>query len=284
MKAPRIGVLHPGAMGASVGAAAKAAGADVCWASADRSAATRDRAEAAGLTDAGTVQAVLDRSEIVFSVCPPHGALDLARAVAACGYAGVYVDANAVAPGTAREIASVCAAANMPFVDGGIIGPPVQAAGSTRLYLSGDRAREVAGLFADSVLEAIPIDGPPGAASALKMCYAAYTKGSAALVMGIRALATHEGVEPALLEEWGRSQPNVAERYEVLGMAAAPKAWRFVGEMQEIADSFAAAGLPDGFHRAAADLYARLESYKDVPDLPPYADVLTALLQNRESS
>lgn len=277
MAGTSVGLVHPGMMGATVGAAARAGGAEVYWASAGRSDATLARAEEAGLTDAATLAELARHSSSILSVCPPHGAVAQAKAVMDLGFRGTYVDANAVAPASARKIANLCSTAGAPFVDGGIIGPPAHAAGTTRLYLSGGEAPRVAALFADTNLEAIPIAGGAGAASALKMAYAAYTKGSAALLMAIRALARAEGVDAALLEEWARSQPNLAGRSEASAQMTAPKAWRFVGEMHQIADTFAAAGLPDGFHRAAAELYERLDAYKDAPDLPAFEDVIRTL-------
>ena len=195
----RVGLLHPGQMGVSVGAAAMAAGAEVLWASKGRSPSTRERAESARFGDAGDLSALLGASEVVLSVCPPHSALDLAGSVAKVGFTGLYVDANAIAPETSRTIERVIAGAGASYVDGGIIGPPAREAGSTRLYLSGPRAPEVAALFAGSILGAEVIGGPPGRASALKMAYAAWTKGSDALLLAIRSFALAEGVEDALL-------------------------------------------------------------------------------------
>jgi 3-hydroxyisobutyrate dehydrogenase-like beta-hydroxyacid dehydrogenase len=214
---------------------------------------------------------------VVLSVCPPHAAADLARAVARHRFAGVYVDGNAVAPATARAIGGIVEAGGATFVDGGIVGPPPARPGTTRLYLSGREAGRVASVFTGSPLEAIVIDGPPGAASALKMTYAAWTKGSAALLMAIRALAAAEGVDAALVGEWGRSQPDLPARSEDAVRGNARKAWRFVGEMEEIAATFAAAGLPDGFHRASAEVYARLAPYKDQAEPPPLAEVARVL-------
>src|SRR3954465_2994537 len=128
-----IGLLHPGEMGAALGARLRERGHDVLWASGGRSDATRARAGAAGLRDAGSVAALTSASAIVLSVCPPHAALDVARAVA--GYDGVFVDANAVSPATAAEIARVVEAGGARFLDGGIVGPPPERAGTTRLYL-----------------------------------------------------------------------------------------------------------------------------------------------------
>jgi 3-hydroxyisobutyrate dehydrogenase-like beta-hydroxyacid dehydrogenase len=272
-----IGILHPGDMGSVVGACAVAAGARVLWASEGRSAGSRERAAAAGLEDARTVAAVVAASDVIVSVCPPHAAIEVARDVAGRRFAGLFVDANAVAPGTAREIGAIVEAGGATFVDGGLIGPPPRNAGSTRLYLSGREAKRAAAIFESSALEAIAIGDGPGAASALKMTYAAYTKGSSALLMAIRALAASEGVDDALLAEWRRSQPDLPKRSEAAARDNARKAWRFVGEMEEIAAAFAAAGLPGGFHEAAAEIYARLADYKDAATPPSMADLVAPL-------
>jgi 3-hydroxyisobutyrate dehydrogenase-like beta-hydroxyacid dehydrogenase len=272
-----IGILHPGDMGSVVGACAVAAGARVLWASDGRSAGSRERAAAAGLEDARTVAAVVAASDVIVSVCPPHAAIDVARDVAGRRFAGLFVDANAVAPVTAREIGAIVEAGGATFVDGGLIGPPPRNAGSTRLYLSGREAKRAAAFFESSALEAIAIGDGPGAASALKMTYAAYTKGSSALLMAIRALAASEGVDDALLAEWRRSQPDLPKRSEAAARDNARKAWRFVGEMEEIAATFEAAGLPGGFHEAAAVIYARLADYKDAATPPSMADLVAPL-------
>lgn len=272
-----IGILHPGDMGSVVGACAVAAGARVLWASDGRSAGSRERAAAAGLEDARTVAAVVAGSDVIVSVCPPHAAIDVARDVAGRRFAGLFVDANAVAPVTAREIGAIVEGGGATFVDGGLIGPPPRNAGSTRLYLSGREAKRAAALFESSALEAIAIGDGPGAASALKMTYAAYTKGSSALLMAIRALAASEGVDDALLAEWRRSQPDLPKRSEAAARDNARKAWRFVGEMEEIAAAFEAAGLPGGFHEAAAVIYARLADYKDAATPPSMADLVAPL-------
>ena len=257
-----LGLLHPGEMGASVGAAARAH-TEVLWASHGRSDATRRRAETSGLVDAGDLDAVVDECGIVISICPPHAALDLATRVAGRGFAGIYVDANAVSPTTTMAIAQRIAAGGGRFLDGGIIGPPTHRAGTTRLFLAGDEAARVAKIFAGSPLEAICLAAGPPAASALKMAYAAYTKGSAALLVAVRALARCHGVEGALLDEWHASLPDLVRRSETATLRNAPKAWRFMGEMDEIASTFESAGLPDGFHRAAGEIYRRLERFKD---------------------
>jgi 3-hydroxyisobutyrate dehydrogenase-like beta-hydroxyacid dehydrogenase len=246
-------------MGVTVGASLAATGHRVRWLAAGRSAATRRRAEGAGFTEFTAVPEALDGADAVMSVCPPDQAEAVARDVHQAGFSGLYVDANAVSPATARRIDG-CLGGRL--VDGGIIGPPALRRGTTRLYLSGAGAEEVVGWFAAGPVDATALPGAPGAASALKMCYAAYTKGSSALLLAVRALAEAEGVTPALLEEWSVSQPALAERSDATARGTAPKAWRFVGEMQEIADTFDDAGLPAGFHRAAAEVYRRMAALK----------------------
>jgi 3-hydroxyisobutyrate dehydrogenase-like beta-hydroxyacid dehydrogenase len=258
----KVGLLHPGEMGAAVGQCLTAAGYQVLWVPEGRSPASAVRAGLAGLIAAsGGLAGLVCEADVIVSVCPPHAALGVARQVA--GFSGVYVDANAVSPATAREIARIVEAGGASYVDGGIIGTPPVAPGFIRLYLSGARAGEVQRLFAGGEVDARVIGGnaPPGdacfAASAVKMAYASWTKGSAALLLAARALARAEGVEEALLAEWGTSQPGLAERSDRAAGSAAAKGWRWVAEMDEIAAAMAAADLPDGFHRAAAEVYRR---------------------------
>jgi 3-hydroxyisobutyrate dehydrogenase-like beta-hydroxyacid dehydrogenase len=246
-----VGLLHPGEMGAAVGAALRAKGETVLWASSGRSAATAERAGQAGLEDVGTVEELARRSDVILVLCPPAAAVEVARSVPRAD--GIYLDANAVSPATARAIAGLVGR----YVDGGVVGPPPHEPGTTRLYLSGIDAPRVAELFTGTIVDARVVSEDVAAASALKMAYAAWTKGTAALLLAIRAVARAEGVEETLLEEWRMSLPELPERSASAARSAVGKGWRWVGEMHEIADTFAAAGLPDGFHRAAAEIYRR---------------------------
>ncbi len=271
-----IGLLHPGEMGTAVGQCLAGAGHQVLWAPEGRSAATSARAAAAGLI-ASDLAEIVQRADLIMSVCPPHAALDIARQVA--GFGGVYVDANAISPATAGEVAGLVGASGASYVDGGIIGTPPVTPGFIRLYLSGPRAEEVRSLFDGSPVDARVVDhelragagasgmggtgmggtgaGGTGAASAVKMAYASWTKGSAALLLAARALARAEGVEETLLAEWGISQPGLEERSARAAGSAAAKGWRWIAEMEEIAATMGAAGLPEGFHQAAAEVYRR---------------------------
>lgn len=257
----RVLLLHPGAMGTSLGAALRENAHVVRWVTEGRTEATAERARDAGLAAAATLEEAVGAVDHVLSVCPPHAAVTVAEAVVAAGFSGTYVDANAVSPDTARRIGAIVGDG---FVDGGIVGPPAWRPGVTRLYLSGSGAGDVAGWFSGTLVDARQV---AGSASALKMCYAAFTKGSSALILAIRALAEREGVTAALLDEWGISQAGLPERSARTAGATSAKAWRFEGEMHEIAATFGAAGLPDGFHCAAAEVYRRMGPLKDAEDV-----------------
>jgi 3-hydroxyisobutyrate dehydrogenase-like beta-hydroxyacid dehydrogenase len=241
-----IGLVHPGAMGAAVGQVLLDRGHAVGWASAGRGEATRTRA--AGFTDLGVPGRLRADCEVVLSICPPHAAVEVATAFA--GYDGLYVDANAVSPATAARIASVI---GDRFVDGGIVGPPPRTAGTTRLYLSGPVAPEAAALFAGSDLDARIVPD----ASALKMTYAAWTKGTTALLVAIRATARELGVEDDLLTEWTLSLPGLPTRSQQADRLARERGWRWAYELEEVGRTFAAAGQPEGFGAAAADVFRR---------------------------
>jgi 3-hydroxyisobutyrate dehydrogenase-like beta-hydroxyacid dehydrogenase len=272
-----IGILHPGQMGVSIAAAAKKGGHEVLWASEGRSAQTRERAEGATLADAGTLANLVERCELILSVCPPHAAEEVAAQVIAQDFSGRYVDCNAISPDRAKRIGETMAAAGVDFVDGGIIGGPAWKPG-TWLYLSGDGASDVAEVFGPP-LQARAIGTEIGKASALKMCYAAYTKGSTALLCAIVATAERLGVRPELEGQWSRGGSDFAAQTASRVRRVTAKAWRFVGEMHEISDTFQSAGLPGGFHAAAADVYRRIADFKDAPDVPPLEEVIAALLE-----
>lgn len=245
---------------------------EVRWASESRSEATAERARVHGLADSGSLDRLVADVDVLVSICPPAAACDVAGAVAEAGFDGVYVDANAIAPATAAEIAGRFER----FVDGGIIGPPPVEGGSTRLYLAGDDAPLVADLWAGSSLEPVVLDAPVGSASALKMAYAGYTKASAALLITMAAYATSEGVASELFAEWDRSMPGVKDRLGRTTAAVGPKAWRFVGEMDEIARSLELLDLPPEFHEASAEIYNRLADLKG-SERPTLADVMGSL-------
>ncbi|HOU42053.1 MAG TPA: DUF1932 domain-containing protein [Promineifilum sp.] len=278
MNSDRIGLLHPGEMGISVAATLQNGGQTVYWASTGRSAPTRARAEQHSLRDAGTLAALCAACPVIVSVCPPHAAEAVAADVLASGFRGLYLDANAISPQRAQRLAQSFASAGATFVDGGIIGGPAWQPDTTWLYLSGPAAAEAATLFAAGPLATIVLDGPAGQASALKMVYAAWSKGTTALLAAVLATAEALDVRGHLETQWARDGSELATTAAPRARRVTRKAWRFAGEMDEIAATFGAAGLPDGFHRAAADVYGRLAAFKGRDEPPTLAEVLRALL------
>ncbi len=258
---PVVGVLHPGAMGAAVGAALRRRAGAVIWAAAGRSVATSKRAELADLVGVPDLAALARRADVIVSVCPPHAARDVAAQVAAALAAGpaarrpVYVDANAVSPATVRAVGELLGADRV--VDGAIVGPPAWEPGHTVLWLSGPAAGEVAALFAGSPFTARVLGVEPGAASALKACFALQSKALPAIWLEMAAAARGYGVEEELREELRRAGIDYAQAVAAAA-GAQPRAWRWAGEMDEAADAVAALDLPDGFSRAAAEIYRRL--------------------------
>jgi 3-hydroxyisobutyrate dehydrogenase-like beta-hydroxyacid dehydrogenase len=197
-------------------------------------------------------------------------------------FTGLYVDANAISPQRATRLDQALTAAGVNFVDGGIIGGPAWKPGSTWLYLSGQEAEKAATLFSAGPLETSVIGNQPGKASSLKMCFAAYTKGTTALLCAILATAEALDVRQELTHQWSRNESDFATQAEQRVTRVTAKAWRFAGEMDEISITMRDAGVPGEFHGAAADIYHRLASYKDAPLTPRLEDVLAALLQSED--
>ncbi|MGI9598948.1 MAG: DUF1932 domain-containing protein [Acidimicrobiales bacterium] len=267
-----IGFLHPGQMGVTIAANAKT---NRVWAGTGRSPASAERAASAGVTDVGDIAALCDASDIVISICPPDAAVAVADQVEKTGYDRIYVDANAIAPATSKKIAAKFDS----YIDGGVIGPPADTPGTTRMYLAGPGADAVAAHWTGSALDvrALSDSADTAAASALKMAYAGWTKGQSALLLAVNALAESADVIDALRAEWDLSQPGITERSTRMVPAVSRKAWRFAGEMEEIAATMTEAGIPGDFHRGAAELYRRMAGFKEGPE-PSLDQVLAAIL------
>ncbi len=266
---PKIGILHPGEMGISIAVSAINHGNQVYWASQDRSDKTYLRAEKHKLIDVDSLSQLCKISEIIFSVCPPHAAEDVAKSVIETGFKGFYLDANAISPQHAVKIGQIMDENNISFIDGGIIGGPAWTPKETWLYLSGKDANIIADCFTNGPLETKIIDSEIGKASALKMCYAAYSKGTAESL----------GVREELYQQWDMDDSTFSEQVNRRTTYVTAKAWRFEGEVHEIASTFQEAGLPNGFHKAGAEIYHRLAGFKDALETPTLDDVLKALLQ-----
>lgn len=281
MTATTIGLIGVGQMGAGIGRALVADGRRVVTLLVGRSESTKRRALDAGLEEAPDVPALIEASDLVLSVVPPGvasaAAYEVTRAAEHVDTMCVFVDANAISPGRSRAIAATVTAAGLRYVDGGIIGGPPTPARPTAIYLSGPSGDAVVDALRTPEIRVTWLGDAPAAASAIKMAYAAFTKGTNALVLAIRAMARAEGVEDALVSEWRTTQPAALE-WSDRAPATAAKAWRWVAEMDEIAASLEAAGQPPGTFLAAAELYARLDEYKDAADPPPLDEMIDRLL------
>jgi 3-hydroxyisobutyrate dehydrogenase-like beta-hydroxyacid dehydrogenase len=255
---PVIGILHPGAMGAAVGNALKPVAGAVIWAAAGRSLTTSKRAETADLVGVPDVAELARRADVVISVCPPDAARAVAEEVAPLlrRPGQLYVDANAVSPATVTGIAELIGAERV--VDGAIIGPPAWEPGRTVVWLAGVAAPAVAALFEGSPFAAKVLAGPVGSASALKACFAFQSKALPTLWVQLDAAARAYGVSDEIREELHRTGVDLDGKLAGIDAQARGQAWRWVGEMQEAAETFAAVGLPDGFSRAAAETYERM--------------------------
>jgi len=274
----KIGVLHPGEMGISIAASAINNGHRVYWMSGGRSDKTRARAEQQGLIEVDSLVEFCQTCEIIFSVCPPHAAEEVAKSVIEAGFKGYYLDANAISPQHAIQIGQMMKTNDIQFVDGGIIGGPAWTPQETRLYLSGQHAPEIATCFSNGPLETKIIGDDIGKASALKMCYAAYSKGTTALLAAILATAEALGVREELYQQWDMDDKDFSDQVNRRTKRVTAKAWRFEGEMKEIATTFREIGLPDGFHQSAAEIYHRMAIFKDSSEAAALTDILKVLL------
>ncbi|MGH8259918.1 MAG: DUF1932 domain-containing protein [Steroidobacteraceae bacterium] len=281
---PVVAVVAAGNMGAAVGARLAERGAEVLTSLAGRGEASRERARAAGMRDAP--DELLARADYVLSIVPPASALSFARhlapKLAAADRKPLYVDCNAVSPGTALRIGECIAATGAAFVDAGIIGPPPRAGRpGPKFYASGPHAAGFAALAAHG-LEIRVLDAPVGAASALKMSYAGIGKGLAAIGVAMLLAAGRAGVADALCAELEESRSELLTFLKRTVPPTFPKAYRYVGEMQEIAafagDDAAAASI----YRGAAELYAQLA--RDVAGDRVEARQLEVFLGSREQS
>lgn len=265
--APIVSVIAPGMMGSAVAKRLTASGVQVRTLLGNRSAATLDRARAAGMTDAAEAQVA--EADFILSIVPPGQALALAERLApalrAANRKPIYVDCNAVSPATVERIDRVVRETGTTFVDGGIIGPPPEADSSkTRIYLSGPDAAKVAVLEQFGLSTPIQ-SGPIGAASAMKMSYAGITKGFTALGATMMLAATRAGTADALLAEMKVSQPALLKWLTGQMPKMPSKAYRWVAEMEEIA-AFVGPGEPgDGFYQSAARLYEQIAADVEGP-------------------
>jgi 3-hydroxyisobutyrate dehydrogenase-like beta-hydroxyacid dehydrogenase len=255
-----VAVIGTGDMGAAVGAALVRAGYRFITDSSHRSEPSRERATRAGLVDAGSLDAVVQQAELLLSIVPPAAALGFARAVASALRSTrsriTFADCNAVSPDTVRAIAALFKDSGCGFVDAGIVGRAPRPGGErTRFYVSGSERRALLGLDV-SEIALVDLGERIGDASALKMAYAALNKGTDALHACLLLAALRLGVLDPLLKECEASQAEALARMKARTPFLGATAARFMGEMAEIAKTFASVGVTPDFHRGAEWVYA----------------------------
>lgn len=255
--AETIGIIAMGEMGSAVARRLRERGATVVTSLAGRSAASAARAEKAGAIPVAADEEFVKQSGFILSIVPPGDAVALAQrlapAIKRAGRKTVYVDCNAVSPQTAERIGDALAGTGCIYVDAGIIGPPPSATARTIFYASGEGAKDFARL-GDYGLAVRVMDGPNGAASAMKLSYAGITKGCTAIGSAMMLGSTRGGTADALLQELSESQPMLLNWMRGFVGRMPPKAYRWVAEMEEIAQF-------QGDDPAARDMYLAIARF-----------------------
>ena len=256
-----VGVVSPGAMGSAMADALARGGARVIATLDGRSERTARLADRASVELLPDRIAVVAQADVILSIVPPEAATAVAEMVrrTAKGTANkaLFVEMNAIAPTTALQIESTVSEAGLETIDGSISGPPPWNPGTTRMYLSGPRAQEIAALPFDGVDRIVVGDGV-GSASAVKMSTASVYKGSTALLLQALRAAQTNGVLEHVLADLRTAAPELVANVERRLASAAAKSQRYVGEMHEIAATQSAAGLTPALFEAMAEVYASL--------------------------
>jgi len=263
-----VAVIAQGSMGAGVGKRLHENGAEVRTLLSGRSAESADRARAAGMKPAPDERALLEGADFFLAILPPSEVENLARRLAptlsALAEKPVYVDCNAISPETATRVAAIVEPTGARFVDGGIIGGPPRPGYSPAIYASGAAAGETA-VLRDRGIDWRVIDGPVGAASGLKMSYAGITKGTTAIAAAMLLGAARFGCGEALIAELSKSQPEMLKRMRGSIPTMYDKAYRWVGEMEEISDFLGANPPSRDMYAAIAQLYEFLAAAEAEP-------------------
>lgn len=256
-----VALLSPGDMGEGVAASIIGQGIEVITVLAGRSDETRMRSERAGIRDVADLETLVSEADLVMSIMPPERAeaiaADVATAMKAAGKSPPYADMNAIAPATAQRIAAVMADAGADYIDGGIIGwAPFKSKADTKLYVSGPQAGLMDGLDGNGK-KIIQLGDEIGRASAVKMIYASVTKGTDSLLTAAYTAAEALGIREVLEAEW---QGDVLDRMSRRVSALPADAGRWIGEMEQIAETYASVGVTANYHKGAADMYRLLNS------------------------
>ena len=258
----KIAILMTGDMGHGIGQVLIPRGYDVLTALDGRSAHTRGLAEVAGIRDAGSIEAAVAEADVILSILPPDKAVDQATAVAtamrATGAAPAFVDCNAISPLTMAAVAAALDGTGSTVIDCGIIGLNPVKTPPTRFYVSGPDCGPMLAL-ANDVMTVEQIGDQIGQASALKMVYAAGTKGNQALQTALLMAASKLGVLDPLMSEMAYSQAGPLKAMQTRVPFIPADAGRWAPEMEEIAATFGSVGVTPHFHQGAAEVFRLLD-------------------------
>ena len=254
----KIGLMSPGDMGSSVANFFVKAGFQVFSYLSDRSDLSRIRAKDSGIIDRESLESVVNEVDLFFSIIPPDKSVVIAKKVRDIALKNklnfVYLDMNAISPKTSLKIDKIFKESKVSYVDGSIIGAPPRENFFPRFYVSGNNANKID--FLDGIgIEVRVLSDQVGDASALKMAYASITKGTTALYAGALIVAKKTGVYEHFIKELSESQENVLNTMKKSFPQVQSKAYRWIGEMLEISDTFTDSSISGDFHKGAADTF-----------------------------
>ena len=260
MAVKTVGIMSPGDMGSGVGGVLKRNGLTVLTALDGRSEDTRERAAEQGIEDVGSLDDLVKASDLILSILVPSEARsfaqDVAEAIVRTDADVAVADCNAISPATGIKIDEIITAAGGRFIDAGIIGGSPRTGAVPRIYASGEHASVLAELDGKGIKVPV-LNGPVGRASGLKMCYAAITKGTSALYASTLMTAKSLGLYEDLIREMQGSQASTLAAMDGVKSISA-RAFRWIGEMEEIAATFEDAGAAPKIHLGAAETFQQI--------------------------
>ena len=275
MSLKTIAIMSPGSMGSAVGKAIKSHGFSVITSLDGRSERTKQMAQTSGIEDVGNLSNLVKHSDLILSILVPSQAHQLAERIAEVikntNSKVIFADCNAISPASTKQISNTIISSGGDFIDSGIIGGPPNEKDSPRFYVSGPNATQMTKLDGKGITVRF-IDKNIGSASAMKMCYAALTKGTSTLHIALLAAAEMLGVSSELELELEYSQKDTLKNMST-GISRIPSnAHRWIGEMEEIASTFKSVGVPSGFHEGAAEIYKLLNKTIFASETPETID------------
>lgn len=277
-----VAIISPGDMGHAIGRVLREHRLQVITCLKGRSERTRRLSVSAGFREVASCAELVSQADLVLSILVPSAAMDAARSVAhalrATGCNTYFADCNAVAPETVNSIGNVITAAGGRFIDASIIGSPPAKDVTPRLYVSGSHAGILSVLDGKGI-DVVPIGDAIGQASGIKMCYAALTKGTFALQYAVATAARKMELFDELCREFEHSQSIAYERMQQHLPRLPAKTFRWIAEMEQIADTFERVGVTPDIHRGAAEMFRRISQCSLADETPETTDTTRTLAE-----